>query len=40
MLSPLKHVMIGYKPLIVKMHYDQNKSKYAHDNLELLLGVP
>jgi hypothetical protein len=31
--------MIGYKPLIVKMHYDQNKSKSAYDNLELLCDL-
>jgi len=46
MSSPLKHIMIEYKSLIVKMQYDQNKSKSAHDNLELLcdleliLGLP
>jgi hypothetical protein len=46
MLSPLKDIMTGYKSLIVKMHYDPNKSKSAHDNLELLcdleliLGLP
>lgn len=39
MLSPLKHVMVEYKCLIVKMHFDLNKSKFVCDNLELLCDL-
>ncbi len=39
MLSPLKHVMVEYKSLIVKMHFDLNKRKSACDNLELLCDL-
>jgi hypothetical protein len=39
MLSPLKHVMVEYKSLIVKMHFDLNKNKFAYDNLELLCNL-
>jgi hypothetical protein len=46
MLSLLKCVLARYKSLVVKMHYDCVKSKYVHDNFELLcdldliLGLP
>jgi hypothetical protein len=39
MLSPLKRVMTEYKSLIVKMHFDLHKSKFACDNLELFCDL-
>jgi hypothetical protein len=35
MLNPFKCVVAEYISLIVKMHSNQDKSKYIHDNLEL-----
>jgi len=35
MLNPLKCVMAKYKGLIVKMHFNWNKTKFVHENLEL-----
>ncbi len=46
LLSPLKHVLAQYKSLVVKMHFEYEKRKYAHDNFELfydpylILGLP
>jgi hypothetical protein len=46
MLSPLKCILAQYKSLVVKMHYDCEKNKFARDNFELLcdldliLGLP
>jgi hypothetical protein len=46
MLRLLKRVLAQDKSLVVKMHFDCVKSKYAHDNFELLgdlnliLGLP
>jgi hypothetical protein len=46
MLSPLKRILAQYKSLVVKMHFDYEKDKYACDNFELLcdldliLGLP
>jgi len=39
MLNPWKHVMVEYKALIVKMHFDQKKAKYACEMLELLCDL-
>ncbi len=39
MLSLLKCVLAQYKSLVVKMHYDCVKSKYVHDNFELLCDL-
>jgi hypothetical protein len=39
MLNPWKHVMVEYKALMVKMHFDQKKAKYACENLELLCDL-
>jgi hypothetical protein len=39
MLNPWKHVMVEYKALIVKTHFDQKKAKYACENIELLCDL-
>jgi hypothetical protein len=39
MLSPLKHVMVEYNALIVKMHFNHDKTKFAHENLEMLCDL-
>ncbi len=46
-IEPIKHGIAKYKGLIVKMHYDYVKTKFAHDlpmellcDLELILGLP
>ncbi len=38
-MSPLKHGIVEYKGLIVKMHYDCVKTKFDHENLELLCDL-
>jgi len=39
MLSPLKRVMVEYNALIVKMHSNHDKTKFAHENLEMLCDL-
>jgi hypothetical protein len=39
MLSMLKCVMVDYKALIVKMHFNHDKTKYASTNFELLCDL-
>ncbi len=39
MLSKLKCVMVDYKALIVRMHFNRDKTKFASTNFELLCDL-
>jgi hypothetical protein len=38
-LSMLKCVMVDYKALIVRMHFNRDKTKFASTNFELLCDL-